>query len=274
MTAPAIPPFSTSSIEMVCRALGEACTGGQIPNLIAHLKSGDGEPGGTKWKRLFNAVIAAQNRQQDGRPLIRLVTEVMAPVRFPDAQAFGDCRVVVNERLLLSGYHIREDGKVARTAPAKTLEEAQSRADDLRAELAKRGVHADVLRFCRAELTQGNYFHAVLEASKSVAEKLRQRTGLAGDGSSLVDEACSINAGPRLAFNALATDWERSEHNGLAMLLKGLFSTFRNPTAHAPRVAWATSREEALDMLTLSSMLHRRLDSATVRPPNAAGASP
>ncbi len=79
---------------------------------------------------------------------------------------------------------------------------------------------------------------------------------------------------PRLAFNALATDWEQSEHNGLAMLLKGLFSTFRNPTAHAPRVAWATSREEALDMLTLSSMLHRRLDSATVRPPNAEGSRP
>jgi uncharacterized protein (TIGR02391 family) len=47
--------------------------------------------------------------------------------------------------------------------------------------------------------------------------------------------------------------------------MKGLFSTFRNPAAHAPKVAWATSRSDALDMLTLASMLHRRLDKADVR---------
>jgi hypothetical protein len=29
-------------------------------------------------------------------------------------------------------------------------------------------------------------------------------------------------------------------------------------------VAWATSRRDALDMLTLASMLHRRLDKADV----------
>jgi uncharacterized protein (TIGR02391 family) len=52
---------------------------------------------------------------------------------------------------------------------------------------------------------------------------------------------------------------------GLATLVKGLFSTFRNPTAHAPRVVSATTCADALDMLTLASMLHRRLDDATVR---------
>jgi hypothetical protein len=39
----------------------------------------------------------------------------------------------------------------------------------------------------------------------------------------------------------------------------------RKPAAHAPKVAWATSRSDALDMLTLASMLHRRLDKADVR---------
>jgi uncharacterized protein (TIGR02391 family) len=43
-----------------------------------------------------------------------------------------------------------------------------------------------------------------------------------------------------------------------------MFSTFRNPAAHTPKVAWATSRRDALDMLTLTSMLHRRLDKADV----------
>lgn len=47
--------------------------------------------------------------------------------------------------------------------------------------------------------------------------------------------------------------------------MKGLFSTFRNPAAHAQKMAWATSRSDALDMLTLASMLHRRVDEAAAR---------
>lgn len=71
---------------------------------------------------------------------------------------------------------------MVRVAQAATVAEAQQRASDLRAELTRRDVHADVLRFCRAELMQHNYFHAVLEASKSVADKLRAKTGQEGDG--------------------------------------------------------------------------------------------
>jgi uncharacterized protein (TIGR02391 family) len=252
---------------MVCRALGDAVTGIQIPNIIAPLKITEAaeDAGNTKWKRLFNAVAEAQNRQQDGRPLLRLIIEVMRPVRFASPARLEETRTLVNERLLLSGLQVREDGTVAKTRAAATLSEAQQRADDLRAELIRRDVHPDVVAFCRAELLERNYFHALLEASKSVADKLRRRCGIGGDGSGLVDATCSLSSGPRLAFNSLATDWERSEQTGIAMLMKGLFSTFRNTTAHAPRLVWATSRSDALDMLTLASMLHRRLDDGTVR---------
>jgi uncharacterized protein (TIGR02391 family) len=133
---------------------------------------------------------------------------------------------------------------LVRPQPAATLDEAQQRADDLHAELARRSVHPDVLRLCRAELMQQNYFHAVLEACKSVADKLRDLTGLHGDGTALVDATCSLSSGPRVAFNSLTTEWERSEQTGLATLMKGLFGTFRNPTAHAPRVRWATSKAD------------------------------
>lgn len=251
---------------MVCRALADTCTGAQIPNLVAPLRVAAGDDGETKWKRLFNAVVAAQNKQQDGRPLVRLVTEVMSPVRFASPAAFDAHRATVNERLLLSGLHVRQDGKVGRVPAAGTLSEARRRADDLRDELERRQVHPDVLRFCRVELVQENYFHAVLEAAKSIAAKLRALTGLSADGASLVDAACGLSGQPLVAFNALATEWDRSEHTGLATLMKGMFGAFRNPTAHAPRILWATSRAEALDMLTLASMLHRRLDAATVQP--------
>jgi uncharacterized protein (TIGR02391 family) len=257
------PPFSATVIEEVCKILGEAVTGSQIPNLIAPFNRNPESPEDqllSKWKRLFNAVVTVQNRIQDGRPLINLVGQVMAPARFGSQAAFDMTRALVNEKLLLAGFSVREDGKVVRAKAASTVAEAQARADDLRAELTRRQVHPDVLAFCRAELLQQNYFHAVLEACKSVADKVRTLTGQQGDGSPLVDATCTLSSGPRIVFNSLATDWERSKHTGLATLMKGMFSTFRNPTAHAARVVWATSRADALDMLTLASMLHRRLD--------------
>ena len=81
-SAPWPPPsFSPSAVESICRALGDAVTGPQIPNLIAPLKAPEasGEEQNTKWKRLFNAVATAQNRQQDGRPLIRLISSLCSP---------------------------------------------------------------------------------------------------------------------------------------------------------------------------------------------------
>jgi uncharacterized protein (TIGR02391 family) len=122
-------------------------------------------------------------------------------------------------------------------------------------------VHPDVLRFCRAELVADNYFHAVLEATKSVAVKLRAKSGLTEDGAKLVDAALCGSA-PRVAINDLITDSQRSEQSGFANLVKGTFGMFRNPTAHEARVLWAMSKEDAEDLLSLASLIHRRLDAA------------
>ena len=50
------------------------------------------------------------------------------------------------------------------------------------------------------------------------------------------------------------------EHNGLMNLLKGMFGTFRNVTAHAPKITWMMDEQDALDLLSLASFLHRRID--------------
>jgi hypothetical protein len=41
-----------------------------------------------------------------------------------------------------------------------------------------------------------------------------------------------------------------------------MFGTFRNVTAHAPKIHWNITEQDALDLLTLCSLLHRRLDAA------------
>jgi uncharacterized protein (TIGR02391 family) len=129
------------------------------------------------------------------------------------------------------------------------------------AELVQRKVHPDVLKFCRAELLEDNYFHAVFEATKSVAEKIRQRTGLTGDGADIVDAAFGLSTS-LLAINSLRTDTEKSEQKGFANLLRGMFGTFRNVTGHAAKIMWLIDEQDALDLLSLVSYMHRRLDAA------------
>jgi uncharacterized protein (TIGR02391 family) len=263
------PRISAGSLEQICRALGDIATGSQITRLLA--QAGIAEPAGesTKWKRIYGAVASHQSRAGDSRAVIGALHAFLEPGRFSDRPGEYDAaRAAVNVNLALLGLHIGDDGRVRRVSSrARTLDEAQERADSLGSELRRRGVHPDVLDFCRRELLQENYFHAVLEACKSVADKVRSLSGLTGDGSPLFDQAFSLAKNmPPIAFNRLQDEWEISEHKGLATLVKGVNGTFRNPTGHAPAVKWATDRAEAMDLLTLVSMLHRRLDQATVTP--------
>ncbi len=41
---------------------------------------------------------------------------------------------------------------------------------------------------------------------------------------------------------------------------------FRNPTAHAARISWDMCREDAEDLFSIVSLIHRRLDKAIMPP--------
>ena len=154
-------------------------------------------------------------------------------------------------------------GELGAVPQAETISEANQRARELRAGLTSRGVHPDVLRFCRQELLEDNYFHAVLEAVKSVADKIRSRTGLTDDGATLIDRAFGGDK-PMLVINSYAAESERSEQRGFANLLKGTFGMFRNTTAHAARIHWQMSKDDAEDLFSVVSLIHRRVDAAVM----------
>jgi uncharacterized protein (TIGR02391 family) len=65
-----------------------------------------------------------------------------------------------------------------------------------------------------------------------------------------------------LAINPLKSDSERSEQRGFANLIKGIFGMFRNPTAHAARIDWTMEKRDAEDLLSVVSLIHRRIDGA------------
>ncbi len=94
---------------------------------------------------------------------------------------------------------------------------------------------------------------------------MRTRTGLTDDGALLVDRVLAGDI-PILAINSLETESKRSEQKGFANLVKRISGMFRNPTAHAPRVSWAMEKSDAEDLLSLVTLVHRRLDSAHMPP--------
>lgn len=264
------PPWSPAVIGSVAAVLGATdppgLTGTQIGQLLAQTKIEDSYPTLTKHKRL---AAALQNRQaQDGHSnrLVTFLTWAMDPARYVrDPVAFEALRQDLNEVLSLVGLKITDRGQVARAPQARTLDEVAALAGRLQGELTRRGVHPQVIHYCREELLRRSTFHAVFEATKGLAERLRQMTRMTIDGDELVT-ACFTgkSSTPVVRINAYNTKSETSEHNGFANLLRGVFGTFRNPTAHAPRTAWAVSEDDALDLFSTLSYLHRRLDGATV----------
>lgn len=77
----------------------------------------------------------------------------------------------------------------------------------------------------------GNYSHAVLDAIQHISSILRERTGLDGDGHSLVGQALGGDA-PRLRINSLQTDSERNVQKGIEHVLRGVYLGIRNPRSH------------------------------------------
>ncbi len=258
-----IEPFNAQHLEAACRILADTergLTGPQIERLLQEIEIADVSPGITKWKRLFNALAQAQNQHQIGNHLIMLINRAMNPVNYArDPGTFRWRRDELNVVLAFSGFCVRDDGKVGYVDKATTLDAARARAGRLKAALESRNVHAEVLSYCRAELLDENYFHAVFESTKGVAERIRLMSGLTMDGAELVSRAFSTQ-NPILVLGSLANESEKSEQKGFAHLLVGLFGAVRNPLAHVPKTNWPMSEQDALDILALVSLIHRKLD--------------
>lgn len=120
-------------------------------------------------------------------------------------------------------------------------------------------MHAEVLKYCRAELLDGNYFNAVLETTEGVADRIFLLSGLNGDGAELVNKAFAGQQ-PILALGPLTTGSQKSEQKGFVNLLIGLV---RNPLAHAPKTNWLMFEQDVLDIFNLVSLVHRKLSGAS-----------
>lgn len=258
--------LNSNQIENISKLLGDLLTGSEISKIFRDISVTDNSGESTKWRRLDYVFKFIQNRDKSINTILRFIKEALSPVSYINIQSvFESTRTELNKILMFSGLEYCVDGNFKKVASATTITEVQRRTNDLRDKLRKRGVHHRVLKYCNEELLKENYFHSVLEATKSLCEFIREQTRLTEDGTALIDKAFSIKD-PYLALNALQTDSEKNQQVGLAMMLKGINSMARNVTAHTPKIKWIIEESEAIDILMTISFLHKNLDNCIVVP--------
>ena len=251
--------LNEGQIEALAKVLSVAGTGTDIDRALEHLGLNDNSGENTKWRRLYRVFLDIQGQDKCAKDVLAFIQHYLTPARFVwHREAYEKHRDEINFVLAFSGLEFGQDGEFAPREVAQTTDEAEHRAQTLRGKFHHRRLHSEVLKYCRTELMQDNYFHAVFEASKGLAQRIRALSGASGDGVTLVDRVFLVSK-PLLKFNNMRTETEKSEHRGFAALLKGCFAAIRNPLAHEPKILWE-GEDDAADYLSLISLLHRKLD--------------
>ena len=260
-------PLTDGVLQGLARIMGDTADGlkgSEIGRYLQMAQMVDCTPGITKWQRLFNAFAKYQNTTCCCNAILIFCKNYFEPTRFINfnKNLFEQQRVDANRLLAFAGYEISPKGGIIKTTKITTISEAEERANSLKHELKARNTHSEIFRFCYPELLADDYFHAVEEALKGLFERVREISCVyEKDGADLIDFVLSSKS-PKMLINNFQTDSEVSEHKGFGAMLKALYSLFRNPEAHSPRVKWPMDKTEALDIFGIISLCHRKLDKA------------
>lgn len=249
-------------LEGISKILGDTnngLTGSEIQYLLTQCQIEDIDSQNTKWKRIYSAFANYQNKNGCSNEILRFIGFALAPAKYVNNQyEFAEKRNAINQQLAFIGYQLNETGKFSQTKQVNTISEAQQKAINLKTTLENRNAHAAIFKYCKAELLDNNYFHAVFEANKGLFDRIRELSLHNEDGNKLIEYVFSSN--PVLIINNYQTKSEKDEHTGFCNILKGLCGMFRNPEAHEPKISWTVSEQDALEILSMVSYCHRRLD--------------
>jgi uncharacterized protein (TIGR02391 family) len=238
----------------------QGLTGTELSKFIPEAGLIDVDPTNTKWKRLYNSFVDYQHRNHNSNFVLKFINLSLKPSRFiGQNEKFETIRAELNKRLSFIGLTLNEKGIFNNVITAKTITEAEQRVNRFKSKLENRNIHSKIYEYCNSELITENYFHSVFEAVKSIAEEIRKKTNLTIDGAELVEKAFSIS-NPLIKINTLQTETEQSEQKGFSNLIKGVFGMFRNTTAHSPKIVWKMTEDEALDIMTTISLIHKKMN--------------
>lgn len=253
--------FDDTALRNISDIISDILTHSKITNFLN--SSNIAQAGGNnKTDRIFNALKEKQQQDSCGNNVLAFVVQILNPKRYDDEAKFENDRRRINEKLLYEGIEITKQGSPQQVNKAKTINEAKERSIKIKEKVHGIIIHPDIIPFCEEEWLKENYFHAILEITKSVAEKLRQKSGYHSDDGELIDECFGLGKDkkPMLAFNMLQTESEESKHKGFSNFCKGFFSMYRNPKAHNPKKLEDTQLSEMTEVLVVATIIHNKLE--------------
>ncbi|MFW6028735.1 MAG: TIGR02391 family protein [Halanaerobiales bacterium] len=216
----------------------------------------------SKRKWLFNCFVKEIKTHHSFIKIFKFIEKSLNPVSYTkelSREKYNFLFEEINKALLLSGLCISQEGKIREAVQAKTIDEVDRRVNHLKKKLYNRAIHSEVKKYCIKDYLRKDYYDAVFEAAKGLAERVRHITGLTLDGSALFQKSFATKD-PFIFFNALSTESEINEFRGLKELLEAIFHLVRNPAAHTPKINWIMDETKSLDILTLISFAHKYLD--------------
>lgn len=256
-------PIDSGTLEGIAKVLadtGQGLTGTELSKFIPEAGLNDIDSANSKWKRLYNSFVDHQSKNHNSNGILKFINISLKPSRFVGQNdRFENIRAELNKRLSFIGLQLNENGVFNSVSVTRTISEAEQRVNRFKSKLENRNIHPKIFEYCNSELITENYFHSVFEAVKSISEEIRKRANLTLDGGELIDKALSVTT-PIIKINSLLTETERSEQKGFSSLIKGVFGMFRNTTAHVPKVIWIIDEDEALDIMTTVSLIHKKLN--------------
>jgi uncharacterized protein (TIGR02391 family) len=257
-----IKSFDELTLRNIADVFSNILTHRQIAEQLSNARISESNIGTNKTDRVFYALKQQQRQDRCGNNVLALIKNILNPKRYGDETMFENERALLNSKLLYEGIEIDKYGDLKNVVKARTISEAKERSNKLKEKIHGIAIHPDIVFYCEEEALKENYFHAILEITKSIAENLRNKSGYNSDGSELVDDCFGLGKDktPMLAFNMLQSPSEESEHKGFANFLKGFFSMYRNPKAHNPKILEDTQLSDMTEVLVIASIIFRKLD--------------
>lgn len=253
-------------IENISKILADELTGSKITKMFYEIGLCNFDANkpftSTKWRRINESVLYKCKMDNSAKPLFKTIEYVAKPQNYiKSPKEWSNLLININEQLIFYGYKLNDSGKIEKTQVANSFKDAQERLKSLNSKLKDLKIHPEVLKFCNKELINENYFHAILEASKSVVERVKQISELDVDGNRLINQAFDYKH-PIILIrkNYLTTEAQRGEYKGLKALLNAIIFFYRNPKAHDPKIYNDESLDDAVTAFTLMSLAQNKLD--------------
>lgn len=120
----------------------------------------------------------------------------------------------------------------------------------------KNDIEIELWNMIQKNYENESYSSAILDAMHFLTETIRNKTGLEGDGTSLVGQALGGD-NPKIQLNKLQTESEKNIQKGIQEILRGLYTAIRNPRSHDKHI---DSKKDADSIIYFISYLLNIID--------------